>query len=250
MALQQYNIYDGLTSARVVSTTNQTGTYFNGLTNNGVGATFTYATGVLTIDGVTINVGDSVLLAGQTAAFQNGIYICTVQGLVGVAAVLQRRNDFQNVEQMRTGQFISISAGTAGAGAMYVLVEPRPAAIGNPLVANANNINFDSSDLSGGGLFLSTANNLSELANPTAQAASLTNLGFHSAKATGAGGSATVTITDARITAASVVVASIQSSANAVSIQKVTPGAGTLVILLSADPGANVLSYHSTSAVQ
>jgi hypothetical protein len=142
MSFQQFNISPVLTPVRVVATSNQTVTYFNGPVNNGVDATATYATGVLTIDSVAVNIGDSVLLAGQTAAYQNGIYICTVQGLVGVSAVLQRRADYQCREQLLEGQYVSVAAGTVSAGAIYVLVEPMPAAIGNPVVANANNITF------------------------------------------------------------------------------------------------------------
>lgn len=130
MALQQFNIYPGLSPVRVVATANQTGTYINGPVDNGVKATFTYATGALVIDGVTVEVGDSVLLVGQTAANQNGIYICTVQGQTGVAAVLTRRDDFQNIEQIRTGQYVSVSAGTAAAGSLYIVVEPLPARFG------------------------------------------------------------------------------------------------------------------------
>ncbi len=130
MAFQQYNVYDGLTACRLVATTNQTGTYFNGPLNNGVGATFTYATGVLTIDSVVVNIGDSIALIAQTSAWQNGIYICTQQGAVGVSAVLQRRADFQCIEQLKIGQFVTIGAGTVSAGSEFVLVEPLPAQFG------------------------------------------------------------------------------------------------------------------------
>lgn len=130
MAFQQYNIYAGLSPCRVVATSNQTGTYFNGPLNNGVGATFTYATGVLTIDSVDIVVGDSVCLAGQTNDNENGIYICTVTGAVGVAAVLQRRADMQCIEQIREGMYTTIGAGTVEAGTMIIVVEPLPARFG------------------------------------------------------------------------------------------------------------------------
>lgn len=241
MSLQQYNVYEGLTAARVVATTNQTGTYVNGPINNGVGATFTYATGVLTIDSVTLNVGDRLLLQAQSSANQNGIYIVKVAGATGVAAVLQRAADYQCIEQLKSGQYISVAAGTANAGSIWTLVEPKPAQFGISNMVFVGN---------GGGASLQIVNNLSELANPTAQAAALENLGIHSAKATGAGGSATVTITDAKIVAASVVVASVQASANAVSVEKVTPGVGSLVVLLSADPGANTIAYHAITAVE
>jgi hypothetical protein len=74
--------------------------------------------------------------------------------------------------------------------------------------------------------------------------------GIHAAKYTNAGGSATVSITDSAITTSSVVVAAIQSSANAVTIEKVTPGSGTLTVLCSGDPGASVISYIATANVQ
>lgn len=126
----QYSFQPWLTPVRVVSTSDQSGTYFNGNGNNGVGATFTYATGVLTIDGVDVQIGDRVLLTAQTNAFQNGIYVCNTTGAVGVAAVLQRSNDQQSIEQMRTGFYVSVGAGNSKAGSMYTMVEPLPGAIG------------------------------------------------------------------------------------------------------------------------
>jgi hypothetical protein len=74
----------------------------------------------------------------------------------------------------------------------------------------------------------------------------LTALGFYAAKASDAGGSATVTITDANITPTSIVSADIESSFSAVNVDKVTPGNGSLVILNSGDAGAAVYSYMAT----
>ena len=131
MSFQQYNVYDGLTAVRVVDTSNLAGTYFNGQTNNGVGATLTVtATGVLTIDSVAVNSGDSVLLVGQSAANQNGIYIVSNPGATGIQPILTRRADFQNIEQMRAGQFVSVAAGTVNNGTVWTIVEPLPAQLG------------------------------------------------------------------------------------------------------------------------
>ena len=58
-----------------------------------------------------------------------------------------------------------------------------------------------------------------------------------------AGGAAAQTVTDAFCTVGSNVLAQWNTSANAVSIQKVTPGAGSFVVLSSADPGASTLNY-------
>jgi len=76
----------------------------------------------------------------------------------------------------------------------------------------------------------------------------LTALGLYGAQYTNAGGSATTTVTDATITATSIVVADWASQAVAAEIYKVTPGAGSLVILSSIDPGASVLNYQATPA--
>lgn len=130
MSLQQYNQYPALSQVRLAATSNQTGTYYNGPLNNGVKATFTYATGALTIDSVTVNVGDRVLLQGQTNANENGIYVCTTAGATGIAAVLERANDMQCIEQVRAGMYASVGAGSVNAGNFYTIVEPLPAIFG------------------------------------------------------------------------------------------------------------------------
>ena len=80
--------------------------------------------------------------------------------------------------------------------------------------------------------------------------APLLALGFYGATYVNAGGSATTTITDANITTSSIVTADWASQANAAEIEKVTPGAGSLTILSSANPGASVLNYLSTVAAE
>lgn len=58
-----------------------------------------------------------------------------------------------------------------------------------------------------------------------------------------AGGAASNLVTDAFCSSASVVLAAFQTSANAVSIQKVTAGNGSFTLLCSGDPGASTLNY-------
>lgn len=173
--VEALNSFQQLSSVRVVASGNQSGTYYNGPLNNGVGATFTYATGSLTIDSVVVNLNDMVLLAGQTAGYQNGIYQCTQQGATGVAAVLQRRGDFQCIEQIRGGSYVPVSAGTSYGGSVWTVVEPLPLAIGVPVVSGANNINFSTITAAGSSLYLQVANNLSDL---NSVPASLLNLGL------------------------------------------------------------------------
>jgi hypothetical protein len=63
------------------------------------------------------------------------------------------------------------------------------------------------------------------------------------AGAVNAGGSATTTVTDAFSSSASNILAQWNTSANAVNIQKVTPGNGSFTVLSSGDPGASTLNY-------
>jgi hypothetical protein len=130
MSFQQYNVYPCLSPCRLVATSNQTGTYYNGPLNNGVGATFTYATGALTIDSVTVEVGDSIAFVGQTNDNENGIYVCKQAGATGVSAILQRRGDMQCIEQLKAGLWTSVGAGTVSAGSIFVVCEPLPAIFG------------------------------------------------------------------------------------------------------------------------
>jgi hypothetical protein len=173
--IEALNTFKQLGGVRLVASSNQSGTYFNGPGNNGVGATFTYATGALTIDSVAVAVNDFILFAGQTNGYENGIYQCIVAGATGVAAVLQRRGDFQCIEQIKGGQYVPVSAGTVYGGSMWTVVEPLPAAIGVPLVSGANNINFATITAAGSSLYLQVANNLSDV---NSAATSVTNLGF------------------------------------------------------------------------
>ncbi len=139
MSLQQFNVSPVLTAVRLAATSNQSGTYNNGPINNGVGATLTYATGALTIDSVAVNVGDRVVLTAQTAANENGVYVCNVAGATGVSCVLQRSADQQCIEQIKTGQYVSVAAGSVEAGNFYTIVEPLPAHLGiDDLVFNAD----------------------------------------------------------------------------------------------------------------
>jgi hypothetical protein len=122
----QYNVFQQLTSARVVDVANLAGIYLNGPLNNGVGATLSAASpATLTIDSVVVQLNDRVLLTAQTNANENGLYVLT-----SLNWVLTRSADFQNIEQLKTGQFVPVGAGTAHAGNIWVLVEPLPAIFG------------------------------------------------------------------------------------------------------------------------
>ncbi len=126
-SLGQTVLFNDLTPVRVVATGNISGTYSNGPSNNGVGASLTVAASSLTIDGVTLQLSDRVLLQAQSTAYQNGIYIVAS---IGSTVRLDRAFDQQSIEQLKGGQFVVVGAGTANAGALFSLVEPLPQKIG------------------------------------------------------------------------------------------------------------------------
>lgn len=98
-------------ACRVATTANLVGVYLNGA--SGVGATFTYtATGTDIIDGVTLVLGDRVLVKNQTTDFQNGIYTVTTAGAIGIAGVLTRATDANQSGEFKTGDSTFITAGT------------------------------------------------------------------------------------------------------------------------------------------
>ncbi len=154
MSFQQYNFTPWLTPVRLVSTSNVAGTYFNGTSNNGVGATLTIAASSLTVDSVVAVVSDRILLTAQTALNQNGIYVVNS---IGSTVVLQRSADQQSIEQYKAGQYVTAAAGTANGGTAYVMVEPLPAILGINDLVWASQVAAGAVSFSGGA---STANAL------------------------------------------------------------------------------------------
>ena len=126
-------------SVQVISTTNIAGTYIttgvsnsnpNGTVTTGANTTndfpinvdvFTVtATGVLTIDGYTVLLGDRILLGGQTTQTQNGVWLCTTQGAVGVAAKFCRDNDADSPAKL-AGSLVQVNIGTANSSTTWQL---------------------------------------------------------------------------------------------------------------------------------
>ncbi len=125
-----------LTPVRLVSVANIAGTYNNGPSNNGVGATLTIAASSLTIDSVVCQVGDRVLLQTQTNTYEQGIYVVRA---IASTVILERSDDQQNIEQMKAGEYVAVGAGSVRAGNFYTLVEPLPQFIGiDAIVFNAD----------------------------------------------------------------------------------------------------------------
>lgn len=99
-------------AALVATTANLIGVYVSGV--------FTYtATGVNTIDGVSLALGNRVLVKNQTTTFQNGIYTVTTAGSLGIAGVLTRSTDANSSGEFKTGDSIFVSSGTANSNTTW-----------------------------------------------------------------------------------------------------------------------------------
>ncbi len=172
--LSQTVISPWLTPVRLASTSNIAGTYYNGPSNNGVGATLTVAASSLTVDSVVAAVGDRILLQTQTNTWEQGIYIVIS---IGSTVVLQRAEDMQSIEQLKAGFYVAVGAGSVNAGNFYTLVEPLPQFLG------IDAITFNADPSAGGVSFsgpASTANALavfSDTAGNLKAASTTTTLG-------------------------------------------------------------------------
>lgn len=94
--------------------------YANGA--SGVGATISgFALGALgAIDGVTLIVGDRLLVKNQAAALQNGIYTVTAVGSAGAVFVLTRATDYDTSAEIFAGTYTYITEGTANGGGGFI----------------------------------------------------------------------------------------------------------------------------------
>lgn len=124
-----------ISSVRVARNSNLSGTYYNGPSNNGVGATFTVAASSLTIDSVVVAEQDRVLLFAQTNAYENGIYRVSS---IGSTVVLTRAVDFQEFDQMKPGYYVPVAAGAELHGALFGVVEPQVQVVGTDGIVFAN----------------------------------------------------------------------------------------------------------------
>ena len=105
----------------VATTTNLTAIYANG--TSGVGATLTNSgtQAALILDGVTLSVGNRVLVKDQTAALQNGIYTVTNTGSASTNWVLTRSTDYDVPTQLVRGNIVSVISGTLSSASLWML---------------------------------------------------------------------------------------------------------------------------------
>lgn len=89
-----------------------------------------------TVDGVTLATSDRILLAGQTAPEENGIYTVNASGAP------TRAVDFAGADQIRAGAIIYVEEGTLNAGKVYKCTSPTVAEK-STFVLGTDNIDFE-----------------------------------------------------------------------------------------------------------
>lgn len=77
------------------------------------------ATGTLTVDGQVVALNDRLLVKDEATQANNGIYLCTTAGAVGVAAVLTRATDSDTGTEI-LGAFTFVEKGTVNANSGFV----------------------------------------------------------------------------------------------------------------------------------
>lgn len=88
-------------------------------------ANVTLATPGATLDGVTLSVGDRVLLKHQTASADNGIYLWTASG-----SPLTRAIDADTAGELVPGAAVSVTEGTVNADKVFIVISDADITIG------------------------------------------------------------------------------------------------------------------------
>ena len=70
---------------------------------------------ILVIDGITVAAGNRILIAGQTDATQNGIYVVEVEGTSSTSAILKRSEDFDESSDIYMNTMIPVQQGIQNA---------------------------------------------------------------------------------------------------------------------------------------
>jgi len=111
-----------LDATRVATTANLASTYLAGdLTASGNGA--------ISIDGVSLDADDRVLVKNQNTATQNGVYYVSQIGDGGTPWILTRATDFDEDSEATNGTFVFVEEGTANSTTGWVITTPDPITI-------------------------------------------------------------------------------------------------------------------------
>lgn len=117
---------DTKASCRVATTADLGGTY------NSTTKTMTGPASPLIVDGVTLAVGNRLLVKNETTgsgASENGIYVVTNAGSYSVAWVITRASDFDTSAEASPGSYVFIEEGTVNKDTGWVMTADAPVAL-------------------------------------------------------------------------------------------------------------------------
>lgn len=114
-------------------------------------ATTANITNVLTgapdiVDGISLSVGDRVLVKDQSTGSQNGVYSVVTVG-TGANGVWERAYDFNSNDDVYSGVSLYISEGTSNSGTIYNL------STSDPIVLDTTSLTFTGFSGSSGGIY-------------------------------------------------------------------------------------------------
>lgn len=78
------------------------------------------ATGAISVDGSTPNANDRILLKDQTTGAQNGVYVVTTVGTIGVSPVLTRAGDYNTAAEVNSGASIPVISGVVNRFTVWI----------------------------------------------------------------------------------------------------------------------------------
>lgn len=136
------SLTSNLVSAVACESVNLVGSYANGLA--GIGATLTNSGALmtLTIDTVSVEIGDRILLSGQSDQTQNGIYTVTVLGDSETPWILTRATDYDGhiPNQISIGDFIIVTLGSVNSLSTWIQTSRGPFVVGSTAINFAKQV--------------------------------------------------------------------------------------------------------------